>query len=312
MNTSFPENIFPVPQAKSSIYKYKLTTGENISKDKSIIFCGICRDVEESLARNIECINKTSKLFAKSYTFIYENDSKDNTASILKKYECDNFKFISDKRDDKNYRKDLDNGVDPWHQNRCKILADCRNKYLSHIQPILDEYDYVCVLDLDLKGGWSYDGIKHGIFTLESDHNNGGVTSFGILAEKSGVDTLENHPIHKYLMYDSFAFRPLGWNFGVNILCTPMFNNIALSRGDDPIEVMSNFGGLAIYKTKAIKNKEYDAKIWQEAHVDPDHVELHRKMISDGWKIILDPSMIVSYSHHKHSKVSHDKYFVAN
>jgi hypothetical protein len=91
-----------------------------------------------------------------------------------------------------------------------------------------------------------------------------------------------------------------------------MFNNITLSRGDDPIEVVSNFGGLAIYKTKAIKNKKYDAKIWEEASVDPDHVELHRQMSSDGWKIILDPSMIVSYSHHKHSKVSHDKYFVAN
>jgi hypothetical protein len=312
LNTLFPENIFSVPKNKSAIYKHKLITGESIAKNKSIIFCGICRDVEHYLSRNIECINRTSKLFKNSFTFIYENDSKDQTVNILKRYKSENFAFVSDKRSDKNYRADLDNGVDPWHQNRCKILADCRNKYMNAIQPMLDNYDYVCVLDLDVKGGWSYDGIKHGIFTLESHEDYGCVTSYGVLAEKHGNDLLENHNINNYIMYDSLAFRPLGWDFGVNILRTPMFNNICFKRGDDPVEVRSNFGGLAIYKSSAIKNKTYDSKVWAEGSVDPDHVELHKQMLQDKWKIILDPSMIVSYSPHKHCKVNNDKYFVAN
>ncbi|NDB57184.1 hypothetical protein EB001_01850 [bacterium] len=300
ISTDFPEDIFEPIKNKQSLYKYKVNAGELICKDKTILFCGICRDVSKTLERNILRINRTGRLFKDYNVFIYENDSIDNTIEILNKYQSKNFHFISDTRQDKNYRENLDNGIDPYHAKRCKILADCRNHYMNYIDSV-NNVDYICVLDLDVYGGWSYEGIKHGIFTLENSDAHGCVSSYGILSDPLNETTLEEVEKKYYLMYDSLAFRPLNvqsWH----MFRLPAFNKINLNRGDDPLEVNSNFGGMAIYKINAIKNKRYDAEQSKGGYVDPDHVILHSHIRKDGYKIILDPSMIVSYSHHRHSQ----------
>lgn len=308
MNTNFPEAIFDSRLKNPHIYKYKVDRGLQISKSKKIVFAGICRNVEDTIALNIERMSKTSKMFKDFSIFLYENDSDDNTVRILESYrDKTKLEFLSEKRDDKDYRKRIDNGIDPWHFGRCKILAECRNKYLNHITAHYADYDYLCVLDLDIKGGWSYTGFQHAVFTLESDSKFACVSAYGLLSEAQNIDPLESHDIEDYIMYDSLAFRPLGMSTGIHILRTPAFNRIALNRGDDPIEVLSNFGGMAIYKLPLLQNKQYGAKQWKEGEVDPDHVILNKQLIDDGYKIILDPSMVVSYSDHQFSRNTNDK-----
>jgi hypothetical protein len=299
MNTDFPEYLFEPPNHLSGIYSYKLNLGQSMCSTKSIVFCGICRDVEKTIERNIARINRTGALFNKFSVILYENDSKDNTLDIISKYKSESFHVISEKRDDKNYRADLYNGNDPWHFRRCQILAECRNKYLDKLYKDYSEYDYMCVLDLDLHGGWSYDGISHAIFTLESNKDYACVSAYGVLSEPNNEDLLEMHDPSDYVMYDSLAFRPLVFDKGIHILRTPAFNKIVFKRGDDPVEVRSNFGGMSIYKIPLLNHHKYGAKQWQDGFVDPDHAILNQKIIDDGNKIILDPSMIVSYSKHK-------------
>lgn len=301
MNTNFPDDLFPISQNINSIHRYQINEGKKIAKNKSIIFCGIARDVGFRLQRNIECIKRTGEGFKKHKTFIYENDSLDSTVEILEKNKSDVFDYVSEMRSDKNYREKIDNREDPWHYNRCIVLAECRNKYIQHINSLEEKYDYICILDLDLKGGWSYDGIYHSIFIIEQEKNIGCVSAYGVLADKSGKHMLEDHHNSDYIMYDSFAFRPLNYDFGVHLLSTPSFNNLHFNNGQEPIEVCSNFGGMAIYKQDAISGCSYGAKEWREGYVDPDHVVFNRQVRNNGWKVLLNPSMIVSYSNHKFS-----------
>lgn len=298
ISTDFPEDIFSPVKNKQSLYKYKVDIGKDICKDKRILFCGICRNVGHILERNILRLFKTSKAFKDAHIFIYENDSCDNTVSILNKYKSEKLNFISTTRKDKDYADGLHNGKDPWHFNRCKVLADCRNNYLDYAKKFTD-FDYLCVLDLDMLGGWSYEGFYHGIFTLNNVENPC-VSAYGILTECNNKLSLEEVDPEEYLMYDSFAFRPLNRiNNNYNAFVLQNFNFIKFKRADDPIEVDSNFGGLAIYKMSEIGDKKYNATCFEEACVNPDHVEFHRQF---NKKIILDPSMIVSYSHHRYSK----------
>jgi hypothetical protein len=299
MNINFPENLFPVPKHLASIYKYKVKQGISIAQSKSIVFCGIGRDVGNVLELNILRLQKTGSHFKNYKIVIYENDSADNTKDILEKYKSYTLEFITSSRDDKDYKKDIDTKIDPWHSNRCRVLAECRNIYLNHIKNL--DYDYACVLDLDLKGGWSYDGFFHALYTIESNKKYAAVTSYGILSDRFNSKILEECSPEELIMYDSFAFRPKSMNFPIHFLNTAMFNKIYLQRGSDPQIVRSNFGGMAIYKKSILNNYQYGSKEWDKGQVDPDHVVLHDAMNKDGYSIVLDPSMIVSYSDHTYS-----------
>ena len=308
MNTDFPEYIFDSQLKNLSIYKYKVNEGKKIASSKKIIFAGICRNVGDTLGLNIERIIRTSESFKDFQIFLYENDSDDNTIKILNSYQNKtHLSFLSENRNDKDYRQQINNGSDPWHYRRCQILAECRNIYLKYVFDNFTDYDYLCVLDLDIKGGWSYAGFQHAIFTLETNPKCACVSAYGVLSDINNTDSLEDYSIEEYIMYDSLAFRPLQITKGIHILRTPVFNRITFNRGDDPIEVTSNFGGMAVYKLPLLKNKKYGAKQWKEGEVDPDHVLLNKQLIEEGYKIILDPNMIVSYSDHKYSRNTHDK-----
>ena len=298
MNSDFPEELFI---NKSPIYPYKITKGESVCKSKKILFTGIVRNAEKALERNIQCMQRTGSMFNDYHIFIYENDSNDATVDILKNYAGSKFDYISENREDKDYKEKIDSGEDPWHFNRCKVLAECRNKYLDYARTTNFNYDYICVIDLDVKGGWSYQGFKHAIFNLNHDPKCGCVSSYGVLADKYDELTLEQVPRIEYVMYDSFAFRPLNWNLGIHLISTPVFNSVNFRPSSDPVEVDSNFGGLAIYKKESILPYNYGTKEWDFGYVDPDHVILHRTMKENGWKIILDPNLVVSYAHHKYS-----------
>jgi hypothetical protein len=302
ISTDFPEDIFQPSPRKASSYKYMVNVGEKICKDKKILFCGICRNVGDVLERNILCLHRTGGLFKDFKIFMYENDSSDKTIDILNQYKSAKLDFITSKRDDKDYRINLNNGSDPWHFQRCKILADCRNNYLEFAKNFY-HFDYLCVVDIDIAGAWSYDGIKHAIFILEHNQDYGCVSSYGVLADSNTKNntTLEDVDQNDYIMYDSLAFRPITVN-NVHMSRLNVFGELNFSRGDDPLEVNSNFGGMAIYKMNLIKDKIYDAKEWASGYTDPDHVIFNRQIQKDGYKIILNPNMITSYSHHRYSK----------
>ncbi|NDD84723.1 hypothetical protein EBZ38_10710 [bacterium] len=302
MNIDFPEHLFN-PEKNILIYENSIENGKKIASNKNILFCGIVRNSEKVIEKNILRIHKTGKYFKNYNIFVYENNSTDNTKSILTTLKNDKTIVVIDKDDPNDYLSKVEQGIDNNHQHRCKALCEYRNKYMEFIDSTQSSYDYICIIDLDLKGGWSYDGFYNSISHIEKKEDIACVSAYGILAEYTGTLDLENINSQNYVMYDSLAFRPTGFSGPLYPNIQSSFNFIKCNRGEYPITVDSNFNGLAIYKTKFLKNKRYSSRIWPHGEVDPDHVIMHEQIRTQHNAIILmNPNMIVSYSHHQYSR----------
>lgn len=294
----FPDELFKINDQK--IYNSRVQFGTDLAKHQKIMFCGICRNVGTKLERNLLRIGETAKYFKDYSILIYENDSTDDTVDILRRYESRKLSFFTETRADKNYNDLLESGQDPVHYNRCQVLASCRNFYLDFAQK--SDADIICVLDLDLWGGWSYDGFLNSVGVLYGKPTNGAVTAYGVLTDCYNHYSLEDIDPKMYIMYDCFVYRPLGPDVAQPKFGTAQYNFIRKNPGDTPIFVNSNFNGMGIYKREALLGVQYGVKLWDQDSVDADHVVLHRQMRDNGWGVIFNPSMLVSYADHQYSK----------
>jgi len=300
-DTRFPEDVFTPNLYNLDKYRKSVDAGRSFCQGKSIIFCGICRDIEDAISINIDRIYETSKLFKDYKIVIYENDSSDTTPEILKDYSDRDEKFhlLLGHREDANYREF--DGEENFPFLRAKALADCRNEYINHISslPDIDLFDYIVVIDLDIRGGWSYEGFLSS-FGLEKSWDC--VSSYGVLTDYYNHCSLEDMNPSCYLFFDSWAFRPPEVE-NVTVPDLMGYNHIYYERGEEPAYVNSNFSGLAIYKTKSFIPFRYATeKLEPPYSVNCDHPCLHRQMRKHGHKILINPSMIVSYSHHRYSQ----------
>jgi hypothetical protein len=201
--------------------------------------------------------------------------------------------YLSEKRSDESYRQKILNGEDKNHFNRCKILASCRNKYIDYAKKHCSDFDFICVLDWDIYG-WSYKGFYDSIFRLQSNNKLASVSAYGVLSDFNNNEYLEKN-IDKLLMYDSFAFRPLGFNLPLYPQIQYLFNNY---KTDKPTIVRSNFGGMSIYKNKLLLEQKYEAREIN-GMVDCDHVVINDKISNLGFNHLLNNYFIVSYSRHR-------------
>ena len=302
MNTDFPETIIPFG-GNMSEYQYTIEQAKDIAQSKSIFFCGIVRNVAKNLERNILRFQRTTKIFNKSQLFLYENDSSDNTVDILKKYESDTISFISESRKDEDYILKVGTKEDPHHYYRCQVLSECRNKYMDYIEEnkIREKFDYICVVDFDIRGGWSYNGFLNSLYYLDFLDDAACMSSYGIIADAQQKFKLEEVHHSNYLFYDTFAFRPIDKDPKIHKLFTSFFNFISFKVGDPLQEVISNFNGLSIYKSKYF-NHRYQTNQWEEGFVDSEHIHFHQEIRKNGGKIYLNPSMLVSYVDHASSE----------
>ena len=302
MDTNFPDDVIP-SSISESVLDYSTNVGKQICKDKSIMFCGIVRNAAKHLERNILRLQRTAKEFKNYHTFIYENDSTDNTSEVLDKYSSDKLVYISDSRSDKDYIKKMNTEADPYHYHRCVTLSGCRNKYIEYIEEnnIKNNFDYICVIDFDIKGGWSYKGFYDSIYHLENTKNAACMSAYGFVANPNQTLDLEEAKFENYWFYDTFAFRPMYVDPIIHKKQLPMFNPMRFRRGDALQEVISNFNGLGIYKQEYF-NYKYQTKEWQTGCVDSEHIHVHQKIREQGGKIFLNPSLLVSYVYHKHCK----------
>lgn len=284
MKISFPEYLFESPP------KENILSGKKICKDSKILFCGIARNVEKTLKNNLNRINYIRKYFKESDIFIYENDSIDNTVDILKN---ESISYISENRNDSNYREKIESGEDSNHFNRCKILSSCRNKYIAYAREYCKQYDYICVLDWDIRG-WSYKGFYDSIFRLYFNNSLASVSAYGVLSDYNNLTLLEDNP-YNLLMYDSFAFRPRGF---VGPLYQEIQSRFNYYKFKTPVLVRSNFGGMAIYKYNILSSFEYSTN-QIEGCVNSEHVIINDNISLKGFTHLLNNYLIVSYSKHR-------------
>ena len=274
--SKFPESLYPCSHENQEEYNTKVVLGRQKMSESTVVICGIARDVSKGIMPTLARVERLGKMFLDYRVVIYENDSTDGTDVILKEWESQNckVKIITEKLNAVKHEQDASLG-------RMTDLAAYRNKYLDHIlsQNIIP--DYILVADLDLPGGWSYEGICN---SFGYDHWSF-MGSNGLLY---GVpEDSEDQEIRR-VYYDAHAFRRLGHpkphtHQEINVL--------TYNRGEPPFRVRSCFGGMGIYKSDVFKQgAKYSGP-------ECEHVGLHNDLIEVGIdNIYMNPSQIMLYS----------------
>ena len=95
-NINFPEDIFMKNARKTVQFKQIDNSLRSAVSDIDVMFCGIVRNSAKNIERNIQRIKHSMSFFNNTVAFIYENNSTDGTKKIIKEYETDNFRILSE------------------------------------------------------------------------------------------------------------------------------------------------------------------------------------------------------------------------
>lgn len=162
-------------------------------------------------------------------------------------------------------------------------MAQLRNALLEQHEA-LPETDFLAVLDGDLEGPVSRDGVGHSVDWLTEPGGPQGVTALGV-NNYLGVPTLM--PFVGYGYYDPIAFRERRWERSLPDAAVRL-RLASLRRGDEPLVVNSAFAGLAIYQSASVRGLRYDAEL-----DDCEHVGFHRALAARGGRLVLNPSLLL-------------------
>ena len=268
---AFPEHQFSPQEEAAESYHDAVEGGRMAMRESRTVICGLARNVAAHLPRTIARIERLGHLFADYRVLIYENDSTDATPDLLKSWAHRNRRVtvISQRRG-----KQLYGSIRCPH--RGDDMAEYRNLCQREVRSRWSDFDHACLLDMDLAGGFSYDGIAHSFGSQPWDV----VGSYGIIYRR------QKRQPDLALHYDVWAFRRFGSYAEVD---GHEGNLFAWRRGEALLPVYSCFGGLAIYRMPAWLSAQY-------AGGDCEHIGLHREMRDRGYdRQYLNPSQIVLY-----------------
>ena len=259
--TSLIENNFFTKFDNTEYIKYFLN---NEQKFKSVVILGCARDVSNYLNILFKSIEEIQILFDKSKIIIYENDSNDNTLELLNNW--GKAQVISEKN---------------VPGERTHRLSHGRNILLT--EALKENSEYIIILDLD-----------------DRCHN---IKLEGIVDSLKKLNDNEKYAMmganQKDYYYDLWALRTFDdWmpgDFLSRVNCGPeqcdSYRNIPEDTG--LVEVKSCFGGLAIYKTKFIKNCKYYGGEGSDNEVC-EHVDFNECIYANNGKLFINPKMINS------------------
>ena len=271
--SDFPELLFPCDQSTLESYLNRVDRGNELMRKSSVVICGLCRNVRLFLARTAARIEKLGSMFHDYRIILYENDSIDATREFLTDWASQNprLEVISETLSAKLHLKNRSLERATW-------MARCRNRYRERVNEKYQDFDYTMVVDTDLPGGWSFDGIAHTF-----GHDNWDVIgSYGI--QRRSAHEPNECP---YTHFDTWAFHPAAGTAARELV---NHNDLVFRRGDPMIPVESSFGGLGIYRTACMSAAEYGGS-------DCEHVVFHNQLRLAGFnRQFLNPSQIVLYS----------------
>ncbi|MCU4166186.1 hypothetical protein [Carboxylicivirga caseinilyticus] len=258
--------------------------------ESSLVICSIVRDCGRQLQINIPVIEKLRSNFLKSAVIVVENDSVDDTKTVLAnwKNQSDDVHVIGEDTQQITIPRKTQDGVNPFYsRHRIEKMSRFRNMYLDHLDQLKVQFDYMMVIDLDI----NYFDVEGIIHSFAQNYSWDALVANG---------TKFLYKRMKRVFHDTYALREVGderpqtemiiesnrikWNF--------------LKKNHPLIPVASGFNGLAIYKFDAVKGCRYMAMDNNDAEVQVlcEHVAFHQQMIQKGnGKIFINPRLITRY-----------------
>ena len=255
-------------------------------KNTRIIFCGLCINIENNVTNLKRRFEHLGQYFKDYRVIIFENDSKDNTRELLKKICLDNNKFIllecEDAKDCK-YNNVIAKDYGIFNSKRMYKMITYRNKLLNYIKNNYNHFDIVCMIDLDITGPISIDGIAH---SFGKYNNWDSITANGI----SGI----TFTLGQQYYYDLIAYKDNNLDINNNIfdIISIFYKLNTIKIGKELLKVKSAFGGMELIKMYIINNNINYTPI--DNNYKCEHIIFHENMIRNNYSnIYINPSMII-------------------
>lgn len=218
--------------------------------DEKVVICGLVKNVGKKLPHTIKSIERFSSLFKDFRIVIYENNSHDESKSILKQWQSHQEKLylISKDLSEDELRSYCVAREENNRPCRIELLSAFRNKLLNEINKSeYDGFNYVIMLDMDLY-------FPEIFYRALKD-------TFNQKNKWDAVFANSSLPNSNYI-FDWYAYRsaqvPIGPEFDpdwwMNRDC-----RVDFTKNKELVPVYSAFGGMGIYKKKAFKGLKYTA-----------------------------------------------------
>lgn len=252
--------------------------GRERMKNYNVIFSGTIRNVEKYIEKGISDIDLCGKKFNDYAVILYENDSDDNTRTILEKHKKDNYYYIFE-----------DNIIEPL---RTKRLENGRNKILDKMREINKDqyYDYLIVLDLDdiNQSGSFVDSIEtnfdHEFWDILTGNQSDIYYDIWAIRKKHEID----YDFAQKIREERLG-RIYGWFKYVILKAKAKYN-----RNRGLLEVDSAFGGAAIYKIKSIPPYCRYVGTHPDGHQKCEHVEFNECIKKNGGSIYINTAFLTN------------------
>lgn len=233
---------------------------------------GLWRDAEKYINRSLSCLHSLLDIKDTSFSFsFYENDSTDNTRSILKQWcgEGDNRNLIYE---DLGFPKF---GSVPDIE-RLILLSHYRNKFHNLFSK--DTSDYSLLLDTDI-----IFNKDHFLTLLDHIERLKAVAVIANTRQKDIPDLMLDKTTDSF--YDVFCLRDRFFNNGLYFTDCPFIMNEDREswESDQPVEILSGFSGFCLAKTEYLKDCRWSTCSQSE------HVNFFLQLQKYG-KIFLVPS----------------------
>lgn len=273
---------------KNDLGKYhkEVEMGKAKAKDSTIVIAGLLQNGAYQIPELKDRCKQIIRHFKDYRIVILENNSIDSSRDDLLdwarfndriKILCqDPFVTNSDECQIEGSSGAKDSSPMP---NRIRKMATLRNIYMDHIKHYYKDFNYLCVMDMDLEGDLFIDGFFHALGLINPKID--GVACNGVITTEDS-----------FYYYDSFAY--------VEEHDTPYMNDIAQKSEHDnyvhinmtqlyssqmvPDRVQSAFGGCAVYSLPSVVNNRYD--------FSPNAFMCEHTYFHQGKKIYVDPRMI--------------------
>src|SRR3990167_1052000 len=223
-----------------------------------VTICSIGKNVEKAIPNSIRTIEGIGGLFEDYRVFIYENNSVDNSATMLKEWADKNDKVtvISEWLSNEELKKHSIATCWDLAPFRVCILAMARNIVLKlAMSHEFDEYEYYIMTEMDFAIPWNYRAIEDIFHKYNFEWD-------AILANGVTKNDLS-------LTYDTYTYRDHQHPFGPEVIGEQWWFNIPKTRvtKNSMVPVISAFGGLGIYKRKSIKGCYYSGVVNEEMNI---------------------------------------------
>jgi len=217
---------------------------------QKVILCGVGKNVESSISYSMKIMEKIGSLFSDYRIIIYENNSSDDTPSLVKQWAENNDRVfaISEYVEKNVLEKILVNRLDNNDFHPPEAIARARNIVLKHaLSDVYKDFDYLIWMDMDFIIEPNYEGFEE-IFTTTQEWD--AVFAYGIKYTET--------------FWDFYAFRDPCYPLGSELLGNDWWylpKSLVFKKNDPWYPVYSAFGGCGIYKKSSLKGCSYSALV---------------------------------------------------